>query len=467
MRFDTTFLCESTGGRILAGPAGEVDSVSIDTRTLRPGAAFFCIRGERFDGHDFAVNAVDAGASVVVADKEGSQALNGQITDAGITIVEVNDTVTALGDLARASRTQMTGPVIGLTGSSGKTTTKEMVRAVLETRDAVLATPGNLNNHLGLPLTLMARNGAEWAAVIEMGMNAPGEISYLGTIAQPTIGVVTTVGAAHLEGLGSLEAIARAKAELFDGLGADALAILPGDVAFADILTANTNAKIIRVGREEIDSLWCSEVSSTSTGVSATVCDGSQEWPLELSFVGEHNLSNALLALTVGRLLGIDMADGIRALEVLQPPPLRGELRALPQGGEIVLDCYNANPQSVRAAVTAFVERYPRGIIVLGDMLELGAGSEQAHRELGRWLADKLGEEHDLLGIGPEMRLLVDAAIEAGRSRDTTTNFLSLESELEVVAKFCAGTEALLLKGSRGMRLERIWDVLGMGETTP
>ncbi len=468
MLLDSQTLCRAAGGRLMDGEHRPLGPISIDSRTSPPGAAFFCIRGPRFDGHRFAGQAVDRGATVIVADRRGVSAL--PMLGGDTTVVVVSDTVRALGRLAAATRVQFRGTVVGLTGSSGKTTTKEMVAAVLATAGPTLATAGNLNNHLGVPLTLLRLAEPDAPpyrfAVVEMGMNAAGEIRYLSSLAGPRIGVLTSVGAAHLAGLGSVEAIARAKGELFDALPPVGLAIMPSRVPFPWRVTAGLRAPLICVGERPADAVRLRAVRTTTRGVAGTVEVDGRLHRLRLKLDGRHNLHNALLAIAVGRALGVDPEAAVAALAEVEPPSMRGEMRTLADGTPVVLDCYNANPQSMAVAVRTFADRAPDGLLVLGDMLELGPGGVDAHRAAGEAVA-RLPGEPTLIGVGRLSAHLVEAARAAGMPPERARHREDAEAAAAAVIDLRRPGQPILLKGSRGVRLERVYEALRDREEGP
>ncbi len=461
-RFHTDGLCAAAAGALIAGEPCAFDGVAIDTRRLAEGDAFFALRGPRFDAHDFLGQAEAAGARVLVVEA-GHPALSAWAATRAA-VVAVADPVAALQAFAAAHRAAFPGHVVALTGSSGKTTTKELVAAVLSVAGPTHRTPGNYNNHLGLPLTLLGLRPEHRFAVLELGMNHAGEIAALAALAQPHIGVVTTVGEAHIEQLGSVEAIAGAKGELFDALPADALAIYPSAVRERARLTAGLVAPALTVGADAGDAVRYDGIAASADGVTATLHVDGHGWPLALGLSGAHNVSNAALAVAVGRALGVSPADAVAALATLSPPPLRGEVRRLPDGGPAVLDCYNANPQSMRAAIEAFLGRGANGWAVLGDMLELGPAGPALHAAVGAWIAGSAPQLH-LVGVGPLSAHLVAAAVAAGLPEVRCWAVDDTEGAAQVLRAHRAAGTPLLLKGSRGMALERVWTAL-VGEGT-
>ncbi|MCA9543967.1 MAG: UDP-N-acetylmuramoyl-tripeptide--D-alanyl-D-alanine ligase, partial [Myxococcales bacterium] len=454
-RFHTDRLVAVAQGDRVQGAARPFDGVSIDTRTLKPGDAFFALRGPNFDGHRFLEKALAGGAAVLVVEAGHPALAELRVGDA--TVVAVADVQGALQALAAAHRAAFYGTVVALTGSSGKTTTKELLAAVLEAAGPTHKTPGNLNNHLGLPLTLLGLRPEHRFAVVELGMNHAGEIAALAALARPTVGVITSVGEAHIEHLGSVAAIARAKGELLDALPADGLAITPSGIRHEGELVAGLRAPRWTVGPAAGDRVGIRAPRSTAAGVACDLVVDGRVHPLTLQLAGAHNLSNAALAVAAGLALGVTPQRAVQALASVAPPRLRGEIRALPDGGSVVLDCYNANPQSMRAAAETFTAAHPQGWLVLGDMLELGTGGPALHADVGRWLAAQAPLAR-ILAVGALAAELAAGARTAGAAHvwavaDVDTAVRTLRTER-------APGAPVLLKASRGMALERVWALL-------
>ena len=459
MQHSTQDLCAAVNGTLVAGEHTTFRGVSIDTRTIDVDNAFFCIRGPRFDGHKFAADAVQSHARVIVVDQETLSDDPYELKKLSASIVGVENTVEALGDFAAAVRRGHDIFVIGLTGSSGKTTTKEFIRAILECAGPTLATLGNLNNHLGVPLTLLRLDHSHRYAVIEMGMNAPGEIDVLARIAAPDVGVVTTVGRAHLEGVGSIEGVARAKGELLDAIPEDGVAIFPSNVVHKDTLTRGLSAPTFTVGLDATDTIRVIDIETTATGSRAVLEIDGQTHELSIRLTGRYNVMNALLALGVARTVGVDVSTALDALARVEPPAMRSEVKQTPNGNTVVLDCYNANPQSMAAAVSHFASWAPNGVVVLGDMLELGDTAQEAHLELGRALRE-WSKDLYLVAVGPLGRFIADGAIQAGLSASQITHVPDTERAIPAVRVHHDAGRTILLKASRGVRLERVWDAL-------
>jgi UDP-N-acetylmuramoyl-tripeptide--D-alanyl-D-alanine ligase len=458
----TRDLCAASDGRLVAGRNRTMGPAEIDSRRVEPGQVFFCLRGERTDGHRYADAAVEAGARVVVIERGNRHTVADGVFESGASVLEVPSAVAALQRYGALCRARYAGLVVGITGSSGKTTTKELLAAALGVKGETLRTPGNWNNHLGVPLTLSRLSASQHAAVIEMGMNAPGEIDVLAWLSQPTIGVVTSVGAAHLEGVGSLDAVARAKGELLRGLPPNGVAVLPSGINRSWVLTRGVRRPIVWVGHRPSDSVRLISAEETATGAVGRIAVGGARHTLRLRMPGRHNLDNALLAIAVARLAGIAPRDAIRALSRVAPAPMRGELRALPDGGRVLLDCYNSNPQSAAAAIDTFVALTGgEGVVVSGDMLELGAAAPAAHHALGQRIGGFPGLS--LIGVGPLSAQTVNGARAAGLARERTWAVPDADTAAETLVRARRDGEWVLLKGSRGIGLERVWSALRAG----
>jgi len=451
-RFSLEELMKGSGGRLVSGPAaGELKGVSIDSRTLRPGEAFVAIRGHRLDGHDFCADALRKGAgALVVADPATVPPAR------AVPVILVDDTTLALQRLARFHRARFELPVVAITGSNGKTTTKELTAAVLSVRFRVLKSEGSLNNQWGVPLTLLRLAPEHEALVIEIGMSALGEIAALAAIAQPTIGVLTNIGPVHLEFLGSLEAVQKAKGELVRTIGPEGTVVLNADDPLVLALAKEARGRVVTFGFEASAHVRARGVARDKSALAFTLVIGVSSAPVSLPLAGRHNVSNALAAAAVGSLFGLaprEIAEGLGRAR-----PAAHRLTWIDAGGTLILDdCYNANPSSVAAALETLVEEPGvRTIAVLGDMLELGAAAEAAHLEVGR-LAARLGVER-LYGFGPLSRSTVSGARAAGLL--TAHAVSDLETLIEEIRREVQPGDRILIKGSRGMKMERILERL-------
>lgn len=446
-------LVEGTQGRLMRGRSGgAVSGVSIDSRTCRPGEAFFAIRGPRQDGHTFVGDALGCGAGAAVV----SHVPAGVALPVDFPVVLVEDTTQALQRLGAFHRRRHTPHVVAVTGSNGKTTTKELTALVLARRFRVLKAVGSLNNQWGVPLTLLALEPGHEALVLELGMNAFGEIAALAQLTQPRVGVVTTIAPAHLEGVGSIEGVQKAKGELVQAIPPDGRVVLNADDPLVLALGRESRARVLTYGHAERADLRLGEVTATGSGVAFTVAAGDGAAAVRLPLAGRHNAWNAAAAITVGVALGVPLPEAAEALA--RATPLKGRLAWREAGGTRILDdTYNANPASLRAALDALgAAGGGRAWVVFGDMLELGAASEAAHREAGRWVAALPAA--GLATAGPAARATAAAARAAG-CPEVAAFDTPEEAAAHVAARLGAG-DRVLVKGSRGIRMERAVETL-------
>jgi UDP-N-acetylmuramoyl-tripeptide--D-alanyl-D-alanine ligase len=427
-----------------------------DSRAVQAEQLFFALPGERVDGFDFAAQAVASGAAgVVVARQRGLPA-----GCASATVIAVDDPRQALGDLARAARAQFRGRVVAVTGSNGKTTTKELCAAALRPLGEVLRTPGNFNTDVGLPLTILSASGDEAAWVLEMAMRAPGEIAYLTEIARPEIGIITNVAAAHLETLGSIEGVARAKGELFAGLGPTATAVLPVDdpLIAAQAAPVAPERRLTFGGRSTGDVRVLDCIPAGASGSVVRYAVRGTPVVVRLPLGGAHNARNGAAALAAALAAGVAPVDAARGLESVALPPHRSA--PLAAGGRTILDdCYNANPASMNAALAALAAAAGAGgrFAILGDMLELGAGAEAAHRALGRAAGAALT---GLAAVGALAPVVVGEARAAGLPVERAVVAASPEAAAAALGPWTAAGDWILVKASRGLRLERAVEAL-------
>jgi UDP-N-acetylmuramoyl-tripeptide--D-alanyl-D-alanine ligase len=432
--------------------AGEFDpnavaqGYSIDSRTLQPGELFFAVKGERMDGHDFVDQALEKGAVAAIIRKD--QLARYADKDR---LVVVDDTLSALQTLASAVRRLWGKPLIGVTGSTGKTTTKESIAHVLSTRFRVLKSEGNFNNHFGLPLMLLKIEPEHDLAVIEMGMSHAGEIAALALIAQPEIGVVTNVAPVHLEFFESVAGIARAKYELIEALPAVGTAILNGDDEYVSQFGRDFRGKVVLYGLRASSDVRAENIQTQGAdGSTFDVIVGSCREKATLHLVGAHNIYNALAAVAVGLERGMSPSEAVAALASLVPADKRGQVVKL---GNITVinDCYNCNPKALEAMVDALAAMpAKRRIAVVGAMFELGPASEELHRQAGEHIASQKIDL--LLGVRDQAQHMVEAAREAGMRAE----FVATPDEAgEWLARETRDGDVVLLKASRGVKLER------------
>jgi len=419
---------------------------SIDSRTIGPGQLFFAVKGERLDGHDFVDSALEKGAVAAVVQKSELHRYAEKSR-----LLAVDDTLIALQALATAVRKVWGKPLVGVTGSAGKTTTKEAIAHVLAARFGVLKSEGNFNNHFGLPLMLLKLEPEHEVAVIEMGMSHAGEIRALAKIAQPEIGVVTNVAPVHLEFFDSIAGIARAKYELVESLPATGTAVLNADDEYVSQFGRDFRGRVITYGTQAMADIRAENVLTHGAEGSEfdVVISGGREHA-RLPLVGEHNILNALAAVAVGLARGLTAAEAINALSTLTPPDKRGQVLQL---GNITVinDCYNSNPKALHAMVDALAAmKASRRIVVAGEMLELGPSGEELHSIAGQHVAAKKIDV--LIGVRGLSRAMVEAARQAGAKAQFV---VTPEEAGEWLAREARDGDIVLLKASRGVKLEK------------
>ena len=422
------------------------EGYSIDSRTLRPGELFFAVQGQRLDGHDFVEQSLEKGAVAAVIRRDQLGRYPGETR-----LLAVSDTLTALQTLATAVRRLWGKTLIGVTGSTGKTTTKEAIAHVLSVRLRVLKSEGNFNNHFGLPLMLLKLEPQHEAAVIEMGMSHAGEIAALARIAYPDVGVVTNVAPVHLEFFKSVADIARAKYELIESLHAGGTAVLNADDQYVSQFGRDFHGKVLMYGLQSSADVRAESIEMHgSEGSTFDVVIDSCREKARLRLVGRHNIYNALAAVAVGLESGLTPSEAVAALASLAPAEKRGEVV---QVGNITIvnDCYNSNPVALQAMVDALVAMPARRrIVVAGEMLELGPVAEEMHRNSGRHMAQSKIDA--VLGVRGVARALVEAAREAG----TRAEFVATPEEAgDWLLRETREGDVVLLKASRGVKLER------------
>ena len=447
----------ATEGTLLQGEREAFfNGVSTDSRTVGEGELFIALKGALFDGHRFAREALEKKASgvVIAQERSGEIRWNGYRPKA---VIAVKDTLRALGDLARERRRRFGTPLVALTGSNGKTTTKEMIAACLETAFPVLKTKGNLNNLIGLPLTLLSLTERERVVVLEMGMNLPGEIRRLTEISEPDVGLITNIERVHLEGLGSIEEVKEEKGALFGAMRKDGAILVNQDDPLVVDLAKEFSGQKITFGIRSPADVMAKEIRLRGAeGTSFTLIFGGQELEIHLPLVGKHFIPNALSAVAVATLFGIEVKTAKEALERFRPFPMRMEVCPLQGGKTLINDAYNANPRSMELALETLTEAKGRGraIAVLGDMLELGTYTEEAHRELGK----KAGElSMDLLLVlGKEAALVADSAIRHGMGPENARVVKSHREAVSILRQILRKGDWILVKGSRAMEMEKI-----------
>ena len=431
----------------LVGADRAYTGVSTDTRTLKPGELFVALRGPRFNANDFIAAAEAAGAAGAVVDTRLERAL---------AQVVVPDTQVALTQSAAAWRAQFSLPIVGVAGSNGKTTVKEMVAAILERRGATLATRGNLNNHIGVPLTLHRLDPGHRHAVVEIGANHPGEVAALVKLTRPTVGLITNAGAEHLEGFGSIEGVARAEGEMVAGLEPAATAVINADDAFAALWRGMTRARVLTFGVANAADFSAHDLHTSIDAdgfvTRFTLRAPQGTMPIELHLAGRHNVLNSLCAAAAACAAGATLDEVRAGLATMRPVPGRLQFKTAPSGAWIVDDSYNANPSSMKAGIEVLAAVDARRWLVMGDMGELGDFAVESHGEIGRFARNN---RIDRLFATGKLSALAVEAFGAGGEWFENTEALSRAVNAELTREVC-----VLVKGSRSNRLERVVEVL-------
>lgn len=441
------WVAEATSG-LMAGEPVSFEGVSTDTRTLLPGQLFVALRGPNFDAHDLVAAAAEAGAVGLVVERD---------VETRLPTVKVADTRRALADMASAHRDRFALPVVGVTGSNGKTTTRALVSMLFDELGPVMATEGNLNNDIGVPLTLFRLSKTHRSAVVEMGANHAGEIAALTRISRPTIALVTNAGNAHLEGFGDIDGVARAKGELYAESGPETVAVINADDPRVPIwreLAADRPR--IEFGIDDPDAVISADEIELEAGGSRfrlRICDETHQ--VRLPLPGRHNIMNALAACAAAHAADIAGVDIAARLSMARSVAGRSRLLRHRDGGHLIDDCYNANPDSLRAGIDVLVGLGARPWLVMGDMRELGEDEVDQHRRMGRY-AREAGVRR-LLSLGA---LAAEAADSFGEGGDA---FDEVEDLIGALGELGPGVN-VLVKGSRAMRLERVVDALAASE---
>jgi len=435
VEFEVTEVAQALG--LNSDNHARVTGWSIDSRTVAPGDLFFALRGPNHDGNAYVDEVLRKGAAAAVANEMRPGP-----------VLVVPDTLVALQSTAAWAMNQWCGEVIGVTGSAGKTSTKDVIAAMLAASMPVGKTIGNLNNHVGVPLSILRLPGEARVAVIEMGMNHAGEIRELCAIARPRIGVVTNVGYAHMWAFDSIEGVAAAKRELVESLPPDGIAVLNADDPLVSKFREAHPGRSITFGIDCEADIRAGQVQLTDRGISFTVDDV----PFESTLVGRHSVLNILAGLAVASIYGIRPAQLKEVVKDLMSPPMRGQ-RLVHDGVVIFNDCYNSSPDAARAMIDMLRERpAKRRIAVLGEMLELGRWSESLHRDVGRYVAANRIDV--LLGIRGEASQLVEAAKEAGMPADAAMFFADAPAAGDYLRRIARPGDVILFKGSRGTHVE-------------
>ncbi len=444
-------IVQATGGRLIGSENGNISGVSTDSRTIQPGELFVPLKGERFDGHEYLADVVGRGITACLSEEVW---LTRHEAQAGVSCIAVIDTLRALGDLAAAYRQRFELPVIGVTGSNGKTTTKEMLATILGLAGNGLKTSGNLNNLIGLPRMVFQLQPEHRWAVLEMGMSEPGEIDRLAEIARPSVGIVLNAFPAHLQSMGSVEAVAQAKGELLHRIQDNGLAVVNADDPRIAGLHQNPSARRISFGINRGEVRAENITVNGVNGQSFTLVTPKGKLQIRLTALGQHMIYNALAA-SAALLESVSLEQIAEGLAVFTPYSGRFRPEQLAHGRLLIDDSYNANPASCAAALSTLqqIKGTRKALVVLGDMLELGSDEQALHRKLGQQAADVADR---LYLIGSLTAETAAAACEAGMPVEAVIRAEDHAAVADDLIKRQISDELILIKGSRGMQMEKI-----------
>jgi UDP-N-acetylmuramoyl-tripeptide--D-alanyl-D-alanine ligase len=464
-------ILEVLSARLIGGRAGhslkrKIRRVVSDSRIVRSGDLFVAFEGDRFDGHTFVPAVLAQGAAAIVKEDYRLPCLSTPVAEPAL--VGVKDTLLAYQQLAAHHRSRFPIPVVAITGSNGKTTTKEMVAAVLAQRWRTLKTEGNLNNRIGVPQTLLLLTSRHQAAVIEMGVDQEGQTTRLCEIAHPTVGVITNIGPDHLEFFGSMEGSAQAKAELLDLLPADGAVALNADDQYFDYLASRARCRVVSFGmapKADVRAVQRRDRNESGSNFGLMLQGRAKPVAVRLKVYGRHNIQNALAAAAIGFVLGVPATAIAEGLARFRPAAMRSQI-VLSHGVRVINDCYNANPASMQAAIQLLAQlgQAQRTIAVLGDMLELGPETKQMHRAVGTFLAGQ--EITHLIACGSLGRELAQGALSAGMPSDRIIEVSDATAAGSALKSMVRQGDVVLVKASRGMRMEHVVEALtGMRRT--
>jgi UDP-N-acetylmuramoyl-tripeptide--D-alanyl-D-alanine ligase len=447
-------------GQLLQGnPDSPFQGISINSRTVSKGELFVCVKGDRFDGHDFLDDVIDKKAGGIILSDSNKLANPSDLADGGPFVIQVSDTLKALQDLASFQRKRHPFKVVAITGTNGKSTTKEIIASILETKFKTLKTQGNLNNHIGLPLTLLNREPSHEIGVLEMGMSAAGEIKRLAEIAQPDIGVITNISEGHLVQLKNLKDVQAAKGELFDSLTEEGTAIVNADDPLVLELAQSLRAKTVTFGIEQPADVRASEIESKDNlGFRFKVQLFDKTLSVHLPYLGYCNIYNTLAALATGYSLGVHEDAMTRGLENFQHMSQRNE-QTRHNGIDLINDAYNANPKSMTEALKTLDNYKTQGrrIFVIGDMLELGGRSIPAHESLGEEIAQS--KIDILVAVGNLASLSAKSAQTMAGEKIRIVEFANHQEAAEFLTQEAMSGDCVMLKGSRGSAMETILQI--------
>src|SRR5213594_1243510 len=441
-------IAKFAGAEIFSGDSKVfIDKISTDSRAVKRGELFVALRGENFDGHNFVELAAKAGAAGAIVDSNWE----GKVPE-NFALIPVKDTLQAYQKLAANYRNSLSLKVVAITGSNGKTSTKDFTAAVLGRRFHVTKTEGNFNNHVGFPRTMLEATSQDKVAVWEIGMNHPGEVAALAQLAAPDVAIITNIGVAHIEFMGSREKIAEEKGALAEAVGANGRVILNADDSFTKTIAARARGKVILAGITA-GMIRADEISQSGTGTDFTILEGAHRCRAQLPVPGLHMVQNALLAVAAGRVFGVSLEDCAAGLTAAPLTKARLQIKQI-GGVEFIDDSYNANPDSMKAALRTLAELPADGkrIAVLGEMRELGDELERGHREVGETAATLKIDQ--LIAIGDVAAAIADAAKHAGLEK--TAIVASTSEAAELLSEIAAPGDLVLVKGSRLARTERV-----------
>jgi UDP-N-acetylmuramoyl-tripeptide--D-alanyl-D-alanine ligase len=441
-------IAEFAEAPVLSGDGNAlVERISTDSRTIKRGELFVALRGENFDGHKFVESVEKTGAAGAIVDLNWKGGI-----PANFAVIRVEDTLQAYQNLAAHYRESLSLKVLAITGSNGKTSTKDFAAAVLARRFRVTKTQGNFNNHVGLPRTMLEATSEDEVAVWEIGMNHPGEVAMLAKLAAPDTAIITNIGVAHIEFMGSREAIAAEKGALARAIGTEGTVILNADDPFSEGIAARTSAKVIFTGTTG-GTVRASEITQSATGTNFTILEGAHRCRAQLPLPGLHMVQNALLAVAAGRVFGLSLEDCAAGLAAAPLTKARLQIKEI-AGVQFIDDSYNANPDSMKAALRTLVELDADGkrIAVLGEMRELGEESVRDHREVGETAAE-LGVDQ-LIAIGDMAAAIAEAARNAGLPNTSVVRSTSEAAQL--LGEIAAPGDLILVKGSRAAHTEQV-----------
>lgn len=447
-------IAEITGGQFICrGKNDTASGITTDSRKISEGDLFIPLVGARFDGHDFIMSSLQAGAS-------GSLTSVDVRPVEGKTIIKVEDTLKALSAIAGHYREKFRIPFVGITGSVGKTSTKDMIACVLSRRFCVLKTEGNFNNEIGLPLTIFRLDNTHEAAVVEMGMSGLGEISRLTAVARPEVAVITNIGMSHIEKLGSRQNILKAKMEILEGLNKDGLVILNGDDNLLSGLKGLLSFRTVFYGiNEGLDYQAFNVRTEGESGTFFEITIGASDYKVHVPVPGIHNVHNALAAIAAGIELGIPVNEIVKGIDDFTPGEMR--LNIVKRNGlKIINDAYNASPQSMEAAMSVLsdIKGAGRSVAVLGDMLEMGDWAEKAHFGVGSLAAS--ARLDCLVTVGKQARYIAEGAVKSGMPGEKIFSFECNRDVSQFLNEFLREGDTILIKGSRGMKMEQIVELL-------